>query len=597
MTVNQSEAPWPALRRASRTVVVVDVVESVRLMEQDEDDTIRRWQAFVGEVVTRLLPQSGGRLVKSLGDGLMLEFESVLPATRCALAMQQSIQAFNQGYAATQWMCLRVGAHVAEVVVDHLDIYGSGVNLAARLATLAGPGEVVVSPEARDGLTDGLDVDVEDLGLRYVKHIQQPIRAFRVSPTGQAPARRLPALSSTDFRSSVAVIPLRPRQPGTEADILGEVIADELIAALSRAGELRVVSRLSTSRVCHVADEPETLRAKLGAVFALTGSFHILGDRMRMSLELCDTDSCSVVWADSLTASVQALLEGVDDAVPIAVARVGQAIIARELERASTQPLQTLQGHSLLLAAIALMHRATAHEFERARTLLDHLADRHSRVAQPHAWLAKWHVMRAVQGWSEDASQEGARALGHVERALDLSPENSLALATRGHVQGFMQRDHAAAQRSLDAAIEANPSESLAWLYRGTLEAWRDHGAAAMHATERALSLSPLDPLRDHYYSHAGFAALTAGNLDQAIEWSAVSLKANRIHTPTYRTLVVAHELKGEHETASRLASEMLRLEPNLTVQRYRERFPGGDTDYARMSAQALQRAGVPVGT
>ena len=343
MPVNQSEAPWPALRRASRTVVVVDVVESVRLMEQDEDDTIRRWQSFVGEVVTRLLPQHGGRLVKSLGDGLMLEFESVLPAVQCALAMQQAIQPYNHGRASEQWMCLRIGVHVADVVVDHLDIYGSGVNLAARLATLAGPGEVVVSPEARDGLTDGLDVEVEDLGLRYVKHVQEPIRVFRVAPEGCEAVRSLPALPSSDFRSSVAVIPLRPRQPGSDTDVLGEVVADELIAALSRAGELRVVSRLSTSRVSHVAGEPETLRAKLGVVFALTGSYHIVGDRMRMSLELCDTESCSVVWADNLTASVRGVLEGTDEAVPVAVARVGQAIIARELERASTQPLQTLQ--------------------------------------------------------------------------------------------------------------------------------------------------------------------------------------------------------------------------------------------------------------
>src|SRR6185369_10494691 len=144
----------------SRTVVVVDVVESVRLMEQHEDDTIRRWQSFVGEVVTQLLPPRGGRLVKSLGDGLMLEFESVPPAIQCALAMQQAIQPHNQGRPSEQWMCLRIGAHVADIVVDERDIYGSGVNLAARLATLAGPGEIVVSAEVRDGLVPGLDADV-----------------------------------------------------------------------------------------------------------------------------------------------------------------------------------------------------------------------------------------------------------------------------------------------------------------------------------------------------------------------------------------------------------------------------------------------------
>ena len=175
MTANQSEAPWPALRRASRTVVVVDVVESVRLMEQDEDDTIRRWQSFVGEVVTRLLPQSGGRLVKSLGDGLMLEFESVPPAIQCALAMQQAIQPHNLGRTSEQWMCLRIGAHVAEVVVDERDIYGSGVNLAARLATLAEPGEVVVSTEVRDSLVPG-----ETRNYDRVKDVVEEVNNARV---------------------------------------------------------------------------------------------------------------------------------------------------------------------------------------------------------------------------------------------------------------------------------------------------------------------------------------------------------------------------------------------------------------------------------
>src|SRR5205814_2755191 len=176
MSGTSSEAQWPMFRRAARTVVVVDLVESVRLIEQDEEDTVRRWQTFVGEVVTTLLPQHGGRLVKSLGDGLMVEFEAVPPAIQCALAMQQTIQQSNVGRPSDRWMCLRIGAHVADVIVDEHDIYGSGVNLAARLATLAGPGEIVVSADVRHHLTAGLDADTEDLGECYLKHLQAPVR-------------------------------------------------------------------------------------------------------------------------------------------------------------------------------------------------------------------------------------------------------------------------------------------------------------------------------------------------------------------------------------------------------------------------------------
>ena len=182
-----SEAQWPTYRRASRTVVVVDLVESVRLIEQDEEDTVHRWQAIVSEVVATFLPRHGGRLVKSLGDGLMLEFETVPPAIQCALAMQSSANLANTGRPNDRWMCLRIGAHVADVIVDELDIYGSGVNLAARLTTLAGAGEIVVSANLREQLLPGLDADVEDLGDCFVKHLQKPVRAYRVGPLGAQP--------------------------------------------------------------------------------------------------------------------------------------------------------------------------------------------------------------------------------------------------------------------------------------------------------------------------------------------------------------------------------------------------------------------------
>ena len=178
MTATSFDAHWPVYRRAARTVVVVDVVESVRLMELDEEDFVRRWQAFVGEVKTKLLQAHGGRLVTSTGDGFLLEFEAVPPAIQCAIAMQTAIAQTNEGRAADRWMGLRVGAHVTDVFVDEHDIYGSGVNLAARLTTLAGPGEIVVSADVRDGVLPGVDGEVEDLGDFDLKGISKPVRAF-----------------------------------------------------------------------------------------------------------------------------------------------------------------------------------------------------------------------------------------------------------------------------------------------------------------------------------------------------------------------------------------------------------------------------------
>ena len=180
-----------AHRSAVRTVVVVDMVESVRLIEQNEEDTVGRWQAFVAEVTAQLLPKQRGRLVKSLGDGLMLEFEDVPAAIGCCHLMHQAMQSLNQGHQKPQWMQLRIGVHVADVIVDELDLYGTGVNLAARLAGVAGPFETVVSAEARDRLTAGLDAEIEDLGDCYLKHFPHAVRAYRVDkPSGFSPPKR-----------------------------------------------------------------------------------------------------------------------------------------------------------------------------------------------------------------------------------------------------------------------------------------------------------------------------------------------------------------------------------------------------------------------
>jgi adenylate cyclase len=200
---------WPELPRERRTLVVVDVVESVRLMQAHEADVINRWRRFVHEVQTQVLPPHGGRLVKSLGDGLLLEFADVSLAIAAALDVQARLPAYNIGRAADAALFLRVGAHEAEVVVDKLDVYGAGVNLAARLAGLAGPGEIVVSAAVRHQLTDGLDAEFEDLGDCYLRNVALPVRAFRVGPAGPLPVIDIMAAADLpdSFLPSIAVIP------------------------------------------------------------------------------------------------------------------------------------------------------------------------------------------------------------------------------------------------------------------------------------------------------------------------------------------------------------------------------------------------------
>ena len=239
--------------RVVRTVLVVDVVESVRLMQEDEAGTVQRWRAFVDYVVHQLLPGQDGRLVKSLGDGLMLEFPRVATATGMAFAMQEAIAHAGVGVPAERRLHLRIGIHVSPLVTDEHDIYGHGVNLAARLTTLAGPDEIVVSADVRDQLTPALDADIEDLGECYVKHVQQPVRAFRVGAPGERPVIERGNLAE-DLRATIAVIPFRPRTLHATTDVLGQLLADEVISSLSRSPEVINFTRQLFEQECSIGE-------------------------------------------------------------------------------------------------------------------------------------------------------------------------------------------------------------------------------------------------------------------------------------------------------------------------------------------------------
>ncbi|MGH6624922.1 MAG: adenylate/guanylate cyclase domain-containing protein, partial [Burkholderiaceae bacterium] len=217
--VHENVATAIDIESVVRSILVVDVVESVRLMQEDEQGTVRRWRTYADHVATQVVPAHGGRLVKSLGDGLMIEFPRAPAAVDAAFALQRLSNIANDGVADGLKLRLRIGIHVSPLIADQHDVYGHGVNLAARLTTLAGPDEIVVSAEVRDQLTPALDADIEDLGECYLKHVQKPIRAFRVGAPGERPIID-PGNVGRDLRATIAVIPFSARAAQPEHDIL-----------------------------------------------------------------------------------------------------------------------------------------------------------------------------------------------------------------------------------------------------------------------------------------------------------------------------------------------------------------------------------------
>ncbi len=585
-------------QHTSSTLLVIDVVESVRLMEANEQDAVRRWQNLVALVVHDVLPQYNGRLLKSLGDGLMLEFAAPRPAVHAALHIQQLCHASHHGVAPQQRLHLRAGIHNVHYVSDAHDIYGADVNLTVRLTTLAGPGEIIVSAPVRDQLTPLLDGDIEDLGDCYLKHLVSPVRAYRVGDAGAAPIIEPGSSRPLDLRPTIAVIPFAARGAEPGHALIGEAVADELIAALSKTAELHVISRLSTTVFRDRASSPDgalaDIRQHLGATYVLSGRCTVIGSNMSLFVELAEADGGRIVWADNLKGSVAGLFNPDDDMLSRIVAAVSSAVMKHELGRAQNHALPTLEGYTLLLGAVAMMHHNSLTDFDRAREMLEHLITRSKRHPVPHAWLAKWHVLRVQQGWATDMDQEAKLALDCTKQALDSEPDCSLALTIDGLVRTSLLKDMAGAHDCYELALKVNPNESLAWLLKGTLHAFQGDGQVAVDLTNKALSLSPLDPQKYFYDSLAATAALSAGNYALSLDLASRSLRANRMHTSTLRVMAISQVQMGLLDEARSTVSKLLKLEPNLTVTRYIAKNPSSLYATGKLWSSALYKAGVP---
>jgi adenylate cyclase len=578
-----------------RTVLFVDMVESVRLMEENESDVVRRWRQFVAAVERDILPPHGGRLVKSHGDGILLEFPVVPPAAKAAFAVQRALADVNSGISPSQHILLRIGMHCGHLIADHHDVYGAGVNLASRLTGLAGPGEIVVSADARDQLIPVLDADIEDLGACYLKHVHDPVRAYRIGAPGPRPVIEPGAKSMPQLRPTVAVIPFVERAASPEHQVVGEVLADEIIAALSRSSELDVISRLSTTVFRGRDTSIDEVSRYLTANYVLSGAYRKVGRKLRLNVELASSEPGTILWSESLEGNAHGLMSGRDGVVDNIVSGVSMAIMSRELQRAQSQPLPTLESYTLLMAAIALMHRLSEREFDRSREMLQALTERVPRQAIPWAWMTKWHVLRVQQGWSDDPDVDAQLALDCGRRALDADPQCTLALVNSGFVHTNLLKQLDIAEEQYALALRINPNDAMAWLLKGTLHAFKGEGKRAMENTERSLKLSPLDPHRYFYDSLAATAALSAGEYNRAIELANRSLRANRTHTSTFRALAISQWLLGLQNEARKTVSELLRLEPSLTVTRYRQRHPSGGYETGKVWSSALLEAGVPL--
>jgi class 3 adenylate cyclase/TolB-like protein/tetratricopeptide (TPR) repeat protein len=578
----------PRFARFTKVIAVVDVVESVRLMELDEQEFIQRWHSFV-DFVRQHVPLETGRIVKSLGDGLMLEFAEADGCMRMALAMQDWFEEGNLGLPPEEHVHLRVGAHFAEFVADEYDIYGTDVNLTQRIATLAGPGEIVISATMREKLGGQLSAAVEDLGACHLKHLNHTVRAYRVGRPGRAPILSLDTPARLLMRAGVAVLPFATDAMAAADVQLGEALADEAVVALARSSELQVVSRLSTARFRPPGATLDDIAQQLQPDYVLRGHASRRGEQVQVLAELTDVVTGHVVWAESLRGP----LEGGE--VVAALARgVTGGVTANELLKAQAQPLPVLEVHTVLLAAVALMHRLTPADLERSRALLDHLLDRNRRHASAWAWLAFWHMLQLQLHAGSDYQEVAQQARECCHNALQSDSQVGLALCLDGYTRLHLLRDPDGAGRRYAQVLAAKADDALALACGAELRALLgDSRGSCLQTARRALELCLLQPMQYFYDDIAATAAMSVGAYEEAVGHAQRCVAANPAYTAGYRSLAIALALAGAGDAAAGAARRLRELEPGFTVRRFLQRSPA-TPELARRMAIALASAGLP---
>jgi tetratricopeptide (TPR) repeat protein len=355
-----------------------------------------------------------------------------------------------------------------------------------------------------------------------------------------------------------------------------------------------VVSRLSTMAFRQAPVGVRRIGEILGVQYVLSGSVQTAYPKALLVAELADARDGRIVWSQRFQGDVADMFAMQGELARKVVQSLAPFVRSLELKRARITNFEQLDAYAITLRGVELMHRLSTEDFMQARTAFETAIARDPVSPRPHAWLAKWHVLRVAVGASGNAAEDSAAASACAERALACDAEDSLALAVDAMVAGWSRHDLDAAERGLTRALAANPNEPLAWLWRGLTHTWRGYGVEAVQCADRALTLSPIDPMIYYFNSLAGMASLISESYERAIELSTRSLRENRLHTPTLRTLAAALVLSGRPAEAREAMNQLRELEPGLTASALRARYPGRDSPQAGRFIGALVEAGLP---
>jgi len=582
------------VERRLAAILAGDVAGYSRLMGADEEGTLARLNAHRREFLEPKIAEHRGRIVKRTGDGVLIEFASAVDATRCAVELQSGMGMRNESVPPDQRIELRMGIHVGDVILEEGDIFGDGVNIAARIENLAPPSGICISDDAYRQVRGKIDIDFQDMGERSLKNIARPLRVYRLLLEAEGSTRIEPVLAFT-ARPAVAVLPFDNLSGDPAENYFVDGLTDDIITSLSYWRWFPVIARNSTFAYKGKPKNATHIGRELNAAYLLEGSVRRDGNRIRISAQLIDAASGQHLWAERFDrdlADVFALQEEIAERVVVA--------IEPELHRAEKQrALRTRPEHlgawDFTLKALALQERMTRAGHREARDLLTGALKLDQNFALAWSMLALCHYHEGILGWTADRAASLKASQEAAERAVELDELDWLAHALRGMGRLWNERDYDAALAGQQRALGLNPSAPLARHFLACVHEFSQRPAEAIPHIEALLRLDPRYRFTSLALADQALCRFLLGELEQARVDAEKAVRLQPANVRARQRLVAVLAELGHSEAARQAASELLELQPEFSREYIETTYPFQSAEERERFIGALRSAGLPL--
>jgi len=588
------------VERRLAAILAADIAGYSRLMGGDEEGTLAALRAVRRELGDPKIAEHRGRIVKTTGDGLLAEFASVVDAVRCAVEVQREMTARNAATPAERRIEFRMGINVGDIIIEDGDIFGDGVNIAARLEALAEPGGICLSAATHEQVRDRLDLAFDDLGEQQVKNITRPVHAFAVclGPRASGPrAGETPAFQPTPLplpdKPSLAVLPFQNMTGDAEQEYFVDGMVEEITTAVARLPWLFVIARNSAFTYKGKAVGVKQVAHELGVRYVLEGSVRKAGNRVRITGQLIDTTTGAHIWADRFDGALDDIFELQDQVASSVAGAIEPKLRESEIERAGRKPTEKLTAYDLYLRALAQSYRYTEAGVAEAIVLARQALAIDPSYTPAAALVGRCRIMQRVQGWGALSADDVAEACRLARQVLEAERDDAETIS-RAAGMLFQLAGEAAMAAALDRALALNPNAAHAWLARGNIHAARNQPEAAIEAIERARRLSPFDPRIFLSAVFIAIAHLAARRFEQAIDWADRALHDQPRLVSAMRVKAVANAHLGHLDEARAELGRLLAIDPKLTIAGFREHLHFAAPEVVELFVTGLRLAGLP---